>query len=99
MARSFWIQCPCCGVDMEVDPQAEKVLHHGPKPGEAKGVERFDAVLKNVKESGARAASQWDKARNELKDKPKKLEAAFGEAVKKAKETPDEKPLRPFDLD
>lgn len=99
MSRSLWIQCPCCQVDLEIDAQSGKVLHQGPKPGEPKGVERFDAVLKSVKERPNQAASQWDKARQELKDKTRKLEAAFGEAVKKAKEAPEEKPPSPFDAD
>jgi hypothetical protein len=92
MAKSssepFEVGCPCCNAVLKVDPETKAVLSHiaAVKP---KMFNDFEAAAKAMREQEGRKESIF-----------RLLEKKFQEAVKKAKETPDEgRPLRDFDLD
>src|SRR4051812_21376044 len=94
----FEITCPCCSAVLKVDAAVEAVIAHTPPPTKR---------MFNDMEEAAKAMHQQDDRRESLfrqsveaeKNKAQLLEKKFAEAVKRAKETPDEKFIRDIDLD
>jgi hypothetical protein len=98
MNRPLIIKCPCCGVEIDIDRESGKIVRTGPKPGEAQGIERFDAALKSVKKPKDVAA--FDRAKDELRKRESKLDDAFKDAFKRVKDTDDgSKPFNPLEMD
>lgn len=103
MAKSssdpFEVGCPCCNAVLKVDPETRAVLSHvaAVKP---KMFNDFEAAAKAMREQEGRKESIFRQAVDAQKNNASLLEKKFQEAVKKAKETPDEgRPMRDFDLD
>lgn len=95
----FEVGCPCCNAVLKVDPETKAVLSHvaAVKP---KTFNDFEAAAKAMREQEGRKESIFRQAVDAQKNNASLLEKKFQEAVKKAKETPDEgRPLRDFDLD
>ena len=99
-ARSepFEVGCPCCGAVLKVDADTRAVISHvaAVKP---KTFADFDAAARAMREQESRKESLFRQAVDAEKNKADLLEKKFQEAVKKAKETPDEPRIRDFDLD
>lgn len=103
MAKSspepFEVGCPCCGAVLKVDPATRGVISHV-APIKPKMFADLDAAAKAMKEQEGRKESIFRQAVDAEKNKADLLEKKFQEAVKKAKETPDEGPrIRDFELD
>ena len=95
----FEVGCPCCGATLKVDPATRAVISHV-APIKPKMFSDFDAAAKAMREQEGRKESLFRQAVDAEKNKAKLLEKKFQEAVKKAKETPDEGPrIRDFELD
>lgn len=103
MAKSspepFEVGCPCCGAVLKVDPATRGVISHV-APIKPKMFADLDAAAKAMKEQEGRKESIFRQAVDAEKNKADLLEKKFQEAVKKAKESPDEGPrIRDFELD
>lgn len=95
----FEVGCPCCSATLKVDPVTRAVISHV-APIKPKMFNDFDAAAKAMREQEGRKESIFRQAVDAEKNKASLLEKKFQEAVKKAKETPDEGPrLRDFELD
>lgn len=94
----FEIDCPHCHAVMKVDPETKAVISHTP-PVAPKMFADFEAAANAMKEQEGRRESLFRQSVEAEKNKATLLEKKFQEAMKKAKESPDEKPIRDFDLD
>jgi hypothetical protein len=95
----FEIGCPCCSAVLKVDTETKAVISHV-APVKPKTFTDFEAAAKSMREQEGRKESIFRQAVDAEKNKASLLEKKFQEAVKKAKETPDEGPrLRDFELD
>jgi Tfp pilus assembly protein PilF len=83
---------------LKVDPETKAVISHT-APVAPKMFENFEAAASAMKEQEGRRESLFRQSVEAEKNKASLLEKKFQEAMKKAKESPDEKPLRDFDLD
>lgn len=94
---NFELNCPCCGALMIVDPATRVILRfEQPK----KEIASFGELLKEVGESKKKSESKLQRALDEQTQRAEILRKKFKEALRKAEETPDEKPgPRPIDLD
>ena len=97
-AKPFEVACPCCSAVLKVDPASRAVISHV-APIKPKMFADLDAAARAMKEQEGRKESLFRQAVDNEKNKTSLLEKKFQEAVKKAKEMPDEKIIRPFDLD
>ncbi len=96
---TFSIACPCCGANLTIDSQLQKVIAHEappPKHQAAPDLNRVDALLR---EQAARREAIFRQSAEDEKSKPQLLEKKFAEALKKSKDQPVEKPTRDIDLD
>jgi hypothetical protein len=101
MAKSsqpFEVGCPCCGAMLKVDPGTNAVISHV-APIKPKMFSDLDAAAKAMREQEGRKESIFRQAVDAEKNKADLLEKKFQEAVKRAKEMPDEKIIRDFELD
>ena len=103
MAKSssqiFEVGCPCCGAVLKVDPATHAVISHV-APVKPKMFSDLDAAAKAMRDQEGRKESIFQQAVAAEKNKADLLEKKFQEAVKKAKESPEEGPMiRDFDLD
>src|SRR5258708_3086851 len=95
----FQIIWPCWGGLLKVDPETRAVISHV-APVKPKTFNDFEAAAKAMRDNEGRKESIFRQAVDAEKNKKDLLEKKFQEAVKKAKETPDEGPrLRDFELD
>ena len=84
---------------MKVDPDIKAVISHV-APVKPKTFADFDAAAKSMREQEGRKESLFRQAVDAEKNKASLLEKKFQEAVRKAKESPEEGPMiRDFDLD
>jgi hypothetical protein len=97
VSKQFRVQCPDCGGELTIDAATGHVLtHRSVKKAPAKD---FDALLAGIGDSKARADEIFQQEWSALKDRDRVLDEKFREAVKRAEESPDEKPKRPWDFD
>lgn len=95
----FDVSCPCCGGLLKIDPDTRAVISYV-APVKPKTFNDFEAAAKAMRDNEGRKESIFRQAVDAEKNKKDLLEKKFQEAVKKAKETPDEGPrLRDFELD
>lgn len=95
----FEVACPCCTAVLKVDPATRAVISHV-APVKPKTFADFEAAAKAMRDQEGRKESIFRQAVDAEKNKADLLEKKFQEAIKKAKETPDEGPrIRDFDLD
>src|SRR5262250_2043968 len=95
-SQPFEVGCPCCNAVLKVDPDTRAVISHvaAVKP---KTFNDFEAAAKAMREQEGRKESIFRQAVDAEKNKADLLEKKFQEAIKKAKETPDEGPrIRDF---
>ena len=84
---------------MKVDAATKAVISHT-APVKPKTFNDFEEAAKAMREQEGRKESLFRQAVDAEKNKATLLEKKFQEAVKKAKETPDEGPrIRDFELD
>src|SRR5450432_2189395 len=96
---AFEVSCPDCGAMLKIDPATRSVIAHTPAPRK-RTFEDFEAAGRAMREQEVRKESLFRQAVDAEKNKNDVLEKKFAEALRRARENPNEgKPLREFDLD
>jgi hypothetical protein len=92
------IICPCCESTILVDRATGIVLRHDAKadPKNAGSIAEIMESLAAKKESSEKL---FAREMSSMKDRGRLLDEKLQEAVKRAKESKDEKPIRPIDLE
>lgn len=98
MDSKIEINCPCCEATIVVDRATGVVLHHTEKkdPNKAGSIAEIMQDLAAKKESSAKL---FEREMSSMKDRERLLDEKLQEAFKRAKESKDEKPLKPIDLE
>jgi hypothetical protein len=102
MAKSkekiFEVACPDCGAVLRVDAGTGLVVSHTPAPRK-RMFEDLETAAKAMREQDERKESIFRQSVDAEKNKAELMEKKFAEALRKAKDAPEGKPLRDFDLD
>ncbi|MGA2084910.1 MAG: hypothetical protein ABSG60_05255 [Terracidiphilus sp.] len=96
--RIFEVACPDCGAMLKVDGATGLVVSHTPAPRK-RMFEDLETAAKAMREHDERKESIFRQSVEAEKNKEDLFEKKFAEALRKAKDAPDTKPLREFDLD
>lgn len=91
------IDCPCCGARLTVDAALGVVLSH--VVAKAPPSVDLDDAARMLREQRERIEEKFRQSVAAEKIKDDVLERKFAEGLRRAKDTPVEKPLRDFDLD
>jgi hypothetical protein len=83
---------------LKVDAATGVVVTHTPAPRK-RTFEDLETAAKAMREQNERKESIFRQSVEAEKNKEDLLEKKFAEALRKAKDAPEEKPLRVFDLD
>jgi hypothetical protein len=94
----FEVACPDCGAMLKIDAGTGLVVSHTPAPRK-RTFEDLEMAAKAMREQNERKESIFRQSVDAERNKADLLEKKFAEALRKAKDAPDEKPLREFDLD
>src|ERR1700752_2274367 len=93
------VACPECGWAMKIDVATGAVIAHTPAPRK-RTFEDFETAAKAMREQDERKEDIFRQSVEAEKNKQQLFDKRFEEALRKAKESPDEgRPLREFDLD
>jgi hypothetical protein len=95
---TFQVPCPDCGAIIVVDAASGVVISHTPAPRK-RMFEDLETAAKAMREHEERKESIFRQSIDAEKNKEDLFEKKFAEALKKAKDAPEGKPLREFDLD
>jgi hypothetical protein len=96
--KTFEVACPDCGAMLIVDGATGLVVSHTPAPRK-RMFEDLETAAKAMREQDERKESLFRQSVDAEKNKEDLFEKKFAEALRKAKDAPDGKPLRDFDLD
>jgi hypothetical protein len=95
---TFEVSCPDCGAILKVDAATGLVVSHTPAPRK-RMFEDLEMAAKAMREHDERKESIFRQSVDAEKNKADLLEKKFADALRKAKDAPEGKPLRDFDLD
>jgi hypothetical protein len=96
--KQFEVACPDCGALIKIDAATGLVVSHTPAPRK-RMFEDLETAAKAMREHDERKESIFRQSVDAERNKADLLEKKFAEALKKAKDAPEGKPLRDFDLD
>jgi hypothetical protein len=96
--KFFDVPCPDCGALIKVDASTGLVISHTSAPRK-RTFEDLETAAQAMREGNERKESIFRQSVDAEKNKADLLEKKFAEALRKAKDAPEEKPLRVFDLD
>lgn len=92
------ITCPCCEATILVDRVTGVILRHDVKP-DAKGSGSIADIMQGLAARKATSEQLFQREMDSMKDRDRILEERLQEAVKRARDLKDEKPIRPIDLE
>ena len=96
--NTFEITCPDCAAVIKVDAVSGLVVSHTPAPRK-RMFEDLETAAKAMREQDERKESIFRQSVDAEKNKAELLEKKFAEALRKAKDAPEGRPIRDFDLD
>ena len=96
--KIFEVACPDCGAMLRIDAATGLVVSHTPAPRK-RMFEDMETAAKAMRDREERKESIFRQSVDAERNKADLLEKKFAEALRKAKDAPDVKPLRDFDLD
>jgi hypothetical protein len=97
-AQILEVACPDCGAMLRVDGDTGLVISHTPAPRK-RMFEDLETAAKAMRDQDERKESLFRQSIDAEKNKADLMEKKFAEALRKAKDAPEGKPLREFDLD
>ncbi len=95
---TFEVTCPDCSAILKIDATTGLVVSHTPAPRK-RTFEDLEMAAKAMREQEERTESIFRQSMGAEKNRADLLEKKFAEALKNAKDAPEGKPLREFDLD
>jgi hypothetical protein len=96
--KTFEVACPDCGAMLVIDAVTGLVVSHIAAPRK-RMFEDLETAAQAMREQDERKESIFRQSIDAEKNKADLLEKKFAEAMRKAKDAPEGKPLRDFDLD
>jgi hypothetical protein len=92
------VACPDCGAMLRIDAATGLVVSHTSAPRK-RTFEDLETAAQAMRAHDERKESLFRQSVEAEKNKEDLFEKKFAEALRKAKDAPDEKPMRVFDLD
>jgi hypothetical protein len=97
-SKIFEVACPDCGAMLKIDGKTGLLVSHTSAPRK-RTFEDLEMAAKAMREQDERKESIFRQSVDAERNKEDLLEKKFAEALRKAKDAPEGKPLREFDLD
>lgn len=98
MADTYLIECPDCGLRIEIEKKTGKIVNTFKKPAFSDKSDPFKEILKENEKKKKELENYFGNIKEGMEKRKKELEKTFEENKKKAKDDPS-KPINPMDLD
>lgn len=95
---TFEVACPDCGAMLKIDAETGLLVSHVSAPRK-RMFEDLETAAKAMREQDERKESIFRQSVDAERNKADLMEKKFAEALKRAKDAPEGRPLREFDLD
>jgi hypothetical protein len=96
--KIFEVACPDCGAMLRIDAKTGLLVSHTSAPRK-RTFEDLETAAKAMRDQGERTESIFRQSVEAEKNKEDLFAKKFADALRKAKDAPEGKPLREFDLD
>ena len=96
--RVFEVACPDCSAMLRIDAKTGALISHTPAPRK-RTFEDLATAAQAMRDQDERKESIFRQSIEAEKNKEDLFEKKFAEALRKAKDAPEGKPFREFDLD
>ncbi len=96
--KIFEVACPDCGAMLKIDGTSGLVISHTSAPRK-RMFEDLETAAQAMRDQEERKESIFRQSMDAERNKADLMEKKFAEALRKAKDAPEGKPLREFDLD
>jgi hypothetical protein len=96
--RVFEIVCPDCSAMLRIDADTGALISHTPAPRK-RTFEDLETAAQAMRAQDERKESIFRQSMEAEKNKDDLMEKKFADALRKAKDAPEGKPFREFDLD
>ncbi|WP_058189357.1 hypothetical protein [Terracidiphilus gabretensis] len=96
--KTLEVACPDCGAMIRIDVSTGGIISHTPAPRK-RTFEDLETAARAMREQDERKESIFRQSVDAERNKADLLEKKFADALRKAKDAPEGKPLREFDLD
>ncbi len=90
-AATFSVTRPCCAAELVIDPVTRSVLHSAPA---LVPITNLAAEVSRLRSAGA----QPEQALESVRTREERMDRKFDELLRRAKQTPDDRPLKDIDL-
>lgn len=97
-SRVFEVACPDCSATLRIDAETGALISHTAAPRK-RTFEDLATAAQAMRDQDERKESIFRQSMEAEKNKDDLLEKKFAEALRKAKDAPEGKPFREFDLD
>jgi hypothetical protein len=94
----FIVACPCCGAQLTIDTQLQKVIAHEAPAQKHHDAPDLDHAGELLRQQKLRREALFQQSTEDEKSKAQLLERKFAEALKKSKDEPVTRPQRDIDL-
>ena len=98
IAKTFEVACPDCGAMLVIDAATGLLISHTTAPRK-RTFEDLATAAQAIRDQDERKESIFRQSMDAERNKEDLMEKRFAEALRKAKDAPEGKPLREFDLD
>jgi len=98
IAKTFEVACPDCGAMLVIDAATGLLISHTTAPRK-RTFEDLATAAQAMRDQDERKESIFRQSMDAERNKEDLMEKRFAEALRKAKDAPEGKPLREFDLD
>jgi hypothetical protein len=96
---AFYVKCPCCNAELQIDPEVQAVLTYQ-EPETPREMSDIEMAMDRFRGEKQRREDAFLKSVEAEKNKMNVLDRKFDELLKQAKESPaDQPPKRPLDFD
>lgn len=93
------VECPCCHAELVIDVGTRSVVHHSPAPAPASHlITDLAEEAKRLPFAAAEREQTFQRALEAERTRAKRMESKFDELLRRARESPVDKPLKDIDL-
>ena len=96
-AATFSVTCPCCAAELVIDPVTRSVLHSAPALAPPP-ITDLAAEVSRLRSAGAQREQAFQRSLESVRTREERMDRKFDELLRRAKQTPDDRPLKDIDL-
>jgi|SRR6187399_798236 len=95
--ETFSVPCPCCKAELVIDLKTRSILHHA-VPVHSPPITDFAAEVSRLRSAPAEREQAFQRSLEAERTRETRMDRKFDELLRRAKQSPNDKPLKDTDL-